>query len=173
MIFYSPMIQRRIFWKRESSPISSNIILIMKDNESIHTKMSMHQSVGQEFGLFTIDLMFGTRSVSADLHSASFNNNMMTVTNLITNQKMLTINVKLHIPISVFVQLFHVAAQYMIQIKSVKSENAMRYQSLVFCLGYLNPQSRIPKAKRGRLQSGLQKQVRQDKMMIARKSLLV
>ena len=83
-------------------------------------------------GPLKIDFKLLGNSDSADLHSGSFKNVKMTVT--IFKIKLITLMmiVNVHTPLYLFLYEAHVAPQYIIQIKSVNNEKAIKYHSLCF-----------------------------------------
>ena len=78
-------------------------------------------------------LKFAGSSVIAVLHVSSLINSSISKISLKSNINTLTIIVKLHNPSSLLAYPFQTTAQYIIQITSIKSENAIKYQSLNFC----------------------------------------
>ena len=120
--------------------------------QQIYNNRNLYHTRPYQFvGGFIIDFMLLGSSVIAALHYAYLANVMITVTIFTINYKTLTTIVNMHMACSLFSQLFHVIAQYIIQMASVIKEMAIKYQSLVFCLGYLQSQSRSANPKSGRL----------------------
>ncbi len=131
-----------------------------------------HRCEWASAGVLNIDFRLVGSYVIADLQSGYLTNKIPTATIFTINSTMLIIRVNMHMPFYRFSQLFHTAAQYIIHIRSVTNEKAIRYHSLVFCWGSLQSHSKRAKPNNGKLQSGLSKYVKIDSTMITKNSLL-